>query len=257
MKIATFNANSVRSRLDIILGWLKKNRPDILCIQETKVQDHEFPALAFTEAGYKASFRGQKSYNGVAIVSRQKPDSVSCGFDNSKQPDETRLMYAKFGSLHVVNTYVPQGRDIEHEMFRYKIKWFKRLKKYFDRHFTPRKKVVWMGDMNVAPLPIDIHNPEQQANHVCYHKGVRDAFENTVRWGFIDVFRKYHPEPGQYTYFDYRTANSVQRKMGWRVDHMLATRPLANNSTASYIDLQPRMMPKPSDHTFLVAEFDV
>lgn len=255
MKIATFNANSIRSRLDIILEWLKINRPDILCIQETKVQDGEFPALAFIEAGYHVEFKGEKSYNGVAIVSLKKPSKVSFGFDDGKSPDATRLAYAKFGAVHIVNTYVPQGREIDNPMFQYKLEWFKRLKTYFTQNFTTRNNVVWLGDLNVAPEPMDIHNSDKQENHVCYHIDARQAFADTVSWGFVDVFRKHHPEPGQYSFYDYRTINAVQKKMGWRIDHIMATAPLARKSNDSYIDLKPRLMPKPSDHTFMVAEF--
>ncbi|MFC1498603.1 exodeoxyribonuclease III [Verrucomicrobiota bacterium] len=257
MKIATFNANSIRSRLDIILSWLKKNKPDVLCIQETKVQDKDFPALTFIEAGYNVIFKGQKSYNGVAIISLKKPSKISFGLDDGKQPDESRLLCAKIGPVHIVNTYVPQGREIDHPMYQYKLEWFKRLKKYFSRHFTPKTKVVWLGDLNVAPEAIDIHNAEKQEDHVCYHKDVQKVFAKTVDWGFVDVFRKYHPEPGQYSYFDYRNKDAVKRKMGWRVDHILATSALAKKSTDSYIDLKPRLKEKPSDHTFMVAEFNI
>ncbi len=257
MKIATFNANSVRARLEIVLDWLKQNDPDILCIQETKVQDAEFPEMAFTEAGYYVEFKGEKSYNGVAIVSKKPPNEVSYGFDDGKQADEARLMYARFGSLHVINTYVPQGRELDHPMFQYKLEWFKRLRDYYDRHLTTRKKVVWVGDLNVAVAPIDIHNSEKQGKHVCYHVDAREAFANTVDWGFSDVFRKHHPEPGQYTFFDYRTIDVVKRNMGWRIDYILATPSLFRKSTDSYIDLKPRLKDRPSDHTFLVAEFDL
>jgi exodeoxyribonuclease III len=256
MKIATFNANSVRSRLEIILGWLKENKPDVLCIQETKVEDKDFPSLAFLEAGYNVIFRGEKSYNGVALISRQKPADIRSGFDDGGQADETRLLCAKVGNVHVVNTYVPQGREIDHPMYQYKLEWFKRLKAYFGRHFTPKDKLVWVGDLNVAPETIDIHNAEEQENHVCFHVDVRKAYADTLSWGFVDVFRKHHPEPEQYTFFDYRTINAVKRKMGWRVDHILATSALAARSRDSYIDVKPRMLEKPSDHTFLVAEFE-
>jgi len=257
MIIATFNANSIRSRLDIVLCWLHEHKPDVLAIQETKVEDKDFPALAFTEAGYTVVFRGEKSYNGVAIISRQKPTDVRFGLDDGGQADETRLACAKVGAVHVVNTYVPQGREIDHPMYAYKLDWFKRLKAYFDRHFSPKSKVVWVGDLNVAPDAIDIHNASEQEDHVCYHIAVRKAFANAMSWGFVDVFRKHHPEPGQYTFFDFRTVNAVKRNMGWRVDHILATPPLARTSTDAYIDLAPRQAARPSDHTFLVAEFDV
>jgi len=257
MIIATFNANSVRSRLDAILQWLKTHKPDVLCIQETKVEDKDFPALAFTESGYNVVFRGEKSYNGIATVSAEKPAEVRFGFDDGGQPDDTRLLYTRIGSVNIVNTYVPQGREIDHPMYQYKLEWFKRLKNYFDRHFSPKSPVMWLGDLNVAPEAMDIHNAAAQDDHVCYHINVRKAFADTINWGFVDVFRKHHPEPGQYTFFDYRTINAVKRNMGWRVDHILATPPLAKKCTNSYIDLGPRMQSKPSDHTFLAAEFDV
>ncbi|MDD4873333.1 MAG: exodeoxyribonuclease III [Kiritimatiellae bacterium] len=256
MKIATFNANSIRSRLEIILGWLKECKPDVLCIQETKVEDKDFPSLAFVEAGYNVIFRGEKSYNGVALISRQKPADVRFGFDDGGQADETRLLCAKVGNVNVVNTYVPQGREIDHPMYQYKLKWFKRLKAYFNCHFTPKDRLVWVGDLNVAPEAMDIHNAAEQEDHVCFHVDVRKAYADTLAWGFVDVFRKYHPEPDQYTFFDYRTINAVERKMGWRVDHILATSVLAAKSRDSYIDVKPRMLEKPSDHTFLVAEFE-
>lgn len=241
--------------MDIVRAWLTRHQPDVLCIQETKVQDHEFPVLDFTGLGYHVIFRGEKSYNGVAIISRQKPSEFSFGFDDGKNSDETRLAYARFGSLHVVNTYVPQGRDIEHDMYCYKLEWFMRLRKYFDRHFTTRKQVAWLGDLNIAPAPMDIHNSEKQENHVCYHIDARKAFAKTTSWGMVDVFRKHHPEAGQYTFFDYRTLDAVKKKMGWRIDHIMATPSLAKKSIDSYIDLEPRLKEKPSDHTFLVAEF--
>jgi exodeoxyribonuclease-3 len=257
MKIATFNANSIRMRLDIVLQWLEDNKPDVLCVQETKVEDKDFPVLAFTGAGYNVVYRGEKSYNGVATLSLAKPAEVLFGIDDGKQADETRVIHAKIGSVHVVNTYVPQGREIDNPMYQYKLEWLKRLGKYFERHFTPKSKVVWVGDLNVAPLAIDIHNAEEQADHVCYHVDVRKAFAETVGWGFVDVFRKYHPEAGQYTFFDFRTINAVKRNMGWRVDHILATAPLAKKSRDCWIDLKPRLAGKPSDHTFLVADFEV
>lgn len=257
MKIATFNVNSIRSRMEIVLKWLETHEPDVLCLQETKVQDKDFPELMFINAGYEVVFKGEKSYNGVALISRKKPLSVRFGLDDGDEPDETRLVAAKVGPVQVVNTYVPQGRGIEHSMFQYKLKWFDRLRAWFDRHFTPNTRLVWVGDMNVAPEAKDIHNANQQENHVCYHQSVRDAFARTKAWGFVDVFRKYHPEPGQYSYFDYRTPDAVKRKIGWRVDHVLATPPLAGKSSDCYIDLEPRLAPKPSDHTIMVAEFDV
>ncbi|MEI7879788.1 MAG: exodeoxyribonuclease III [bacterium] len=257
MKIATFNVNSIRSRMGILLEWLRTNRPDVMALQETKVVDADFPVEPIREAGYHVVFRGEKSYNGVAMLALREPEGVRFGLDDGGPADETRLAYAKIGPLHVINTYVPQGRDIEHEMYRYKIKWLERLRHYIERRFTPLDQVVWVGDCNVAPTPIDIHNSEQQANHVCYHVDVRQAFAKTVDWGFEDVFRKYHPEAGQYTFFDYRQRDAVKRGLGWRIDFVMASRALAAKSAGAGIDLAPRLADKPSDHTVLMAEFRV
>lgn len=256
MRVATFNCNSVRSRLDTVLAWLRAHEPDILCLQETKVVDELFPAGAFRDAGYHASFRGMKAYNGVAVLSRRAPDETSFGLDDGGPADEPRLVCARFGDLHVVNTYVPQGRAIDHAMFPYKLEWFRRLRAQFERRFTTRDLVLWAGDLNVAAEPIDVHNPEKREDHVCFHADARRAFAECRAWGFDDVFRRHHPEPGQYTFFDYRTAFDVARPEGWRLDYLLATPPLAARSRAAWIDLQPRLGARPSDHTFVAADFD-
>jgi exodeoxyribonuclease III len=181
---------------------------------------------------------------------------VRFGLDDGGPADPTRLVHATVGGVHIVNTYVPQGREIDHAMYQYKQAWFQRLRRYFDRHFTNQTPLVWMGDLNVAPTPLDVHNPDQQANHVCYHADVRRAYLETVGWGFEDVFRRHHPEPGQFSFFDYRTPNAAKRKMGWRIDHILATPPLARRCTKAWIDVEPRLQEKASDHTFVVAEFE-
>jgi exodeoxyribonuclease-3 len=256
MRIASFNANSIRARLPIITTWLKKNRPDLLCIQETKVQDCDFPADEFEKLGYIPYFKGQKSYNGVAILSLIEGKDIGYGLD-SKPKDESRLIYGKFGKVCVVNTYVPQGRELEHEMFQYKLKWFGRLKRFFNKHYAPSDMVVWLGDLNVARDYNDIHNAKKQEKHVCFHASARKAFEKVASWGFTDVFREKHPEDGHYTFFDYRTINAVKRKMGWRIDMIMCTDSLASRCTDSFIDINPRLQEKPSDHTFLVADFEV
>jgi exodeoxyribonuclease III len=142
-------------------------------------------------------------------------------------------------------------------MYAYKLDWFRRLRKYFERHFAPSMNVVWAGDLNVAPAAMDIYNAAEQTDHVCYHEAVRKAFAGTAAWGFTDVFRKHHPEAGRYSFFDYRLPDAVAKGRGWRVDHILATAPMAGKCVDSFIDLEPRKMPRPSDHTFVVADFDV
>ncbi len=254
MKIATFNCNSIRARLDVILGWLTQYKPDVLCLQETKVRNSEFPERPIRDAGYQVAFSGEKSYNGVALISLKSPDRISFGLDD-EPADNTRFLCATIDELNLVVAYVPQGREIDHPMYRYKIEWFKRLRKYFDRHFKTSDLLAWVGDLNVAREPIDVHNPEERKNHVCYHVDAREAFAECCRWGFVDVFRKHHPEPGQYTFFDYRNRSAVDQGLGWRLDYILASPALAAKSTDAFIDLEPRKQPKSSDHAFLAAEF--
>lgn len=255
MRLATFNCNSVRSRLDTVLRWLDENQPDVLCLQETKVQDHEFPLDPFRAAGWQVAFRGMKAYNGVAMISKKPADEIRFGLDD-EPADEPRVAHARFGEVHVVNTYVPQGRLIEHEMFAYKCKWFARLKQVFAARFKPTDRVIWTGDLNVAAEPIDVHNPKEREDHVCYHIDARRAFADCRTWGFEDVFRKFHPEPGHYTFFDYRTVFSAKKGLGWRIDYILATPAQASRATKSWIDVEPRLREKPSDHCFLAADFD-
>lgn len=253
--LATFNVNSVRSRMHILLPWLDKAAPDIACLQETKVQDHDFPITPFHDAGYHVIFKGQKSYNGVAILSRSEPSTVFYGFDDGPA-DESRLIAAHIDGMTVINTYVPQGRDVDHEMYQYKLAWFDRLRTLFETRFTPDQPIVWVGDINVAPTDIDVHDPKRLLGHVCFNPQVADALARVTSWGFVDVFRKHVPEGGHYTYYDYRAKNGIATGKGWRIDHIQATKSLADRSLNSWIDLEPRLGEKPSDHTPLMAKFE-
>jgi len=255
--VATWNVNSIRSRLDALLPWLETVGPDVVCLQETKVQDHDFPIAAIEEIDYHAAFRGEKSYNGVAILSRTPIENVRCGLDDVGPADEARLIVGGVNGIPIVNTYVPQGRDPDHEMFAYKLKWFDRLRAYFAAHFSPDGPLIWVGDLNVAPEPIDVHDPKRLMGHVCFNPRVTEALENVKSWGLVDLFRKHVPDPGQYTYYDYRTKNGVAEGKGWRVDHILATKPLAERSTRAWIDLEPRQGDKPSDHAPMLVEIKV
>lgn len=257
MKVATFNANSIRMRLGIITDWLAANSPDVLAIQETKAQDRDFPAAAFREVGYHVVFCGEKSYNGVAIISKERPGEVSFGLDDPGPRDEARLAVAKIGKVNVVNTYVPQGTAVDSVRFQYKLLWFARLKSLFESRFAPEEMVLWMGDLNVAPTDRDVYDPKRLAGGVCFHPDEHRALSSVVEWGFVDVFRKHCDEEGLFSFFDYRIPNALKRNLGWRLDHIFATKPLAAKSTAAWIDLEPRRAPKPSDHTFVVAEFDI
>jgi exodeoxyribonuclease-3 len=257
-KLATYNVNSIRSRLHLIIPWLEKNRPTLLCMQETKVEDEKFPAKEFEAAGYHVVFKGQKRYNGVAIASLVKPDRVSIGLDDGGPADGDRLIRGVFSGIPVVNTYVPQGYDREDPRFQYKLLWFKRLRELFARHYSPENPLIWCGDLNVAPEQIDVHNPKRLLGHVCFNPEVWDVYDSVKAWGLVDVFRKHHPgEAGQYTFFDYRVPKAVERGLGWRVDHILATPVLANQSISSFIDMRPRLAEKSSDHTMVTAEFEV
>jgi exodeoxyribonuclease III len=256
MKVASFNVNSVRARLPVVVSWLQKSRPEVLAMQETKVQDGDFPRTAFEEIGYTCVFRGQKSYNGVALATTDEVADVRYGLPEEPR-DEARLLQARIHGVTIVNTYVPQGYLAVSDRFQYKLDWFRRLLNYFRTNFRPSDPIVWVGDLNVAPLPIDVYDPAALLGHVCYHPAVRKALEEIVQWGFIDVFRMHCQEPGQYTYWDYRMGGSFRRNRGWRLDHILATRPLAEKCTACTIDVEPRLADHPSDHTPIVAEFDL
>jgi len=257
LTIATFNVNSVRSRIHILEPWLADASPDIVCLQETKVQDHEFPAEPFEAAGYRAVFKGQKAYNGVAILSKRPARNVRYGFDDEGPADASRLLIADVDGITVVNTYVPQGRDVTHEMYAYKLAWFERLHALFESNYTPDAHIVWVGDLNVAPRELDVHDPKRLLGHVCFNPQVSQALSSVTDWGFVDVFRKHVPEGGQFTYYDYRARNAVATGKGWRIDHIQATRPLADRSVRAWVDLAPRLAERPSDHTPLLATFDV
>lgn len=257
MKIATYNINSIRSRIDLLKAWLGKHKPDILCIQETKVQDEEFPLDAFRDTRYEIVFRGQKKYNGVAIFSRIPLEDIE--LDLPKDPvQEARFLKAKAGKIILVNTYIPQGQEVGSEKFRYKLEYYRLLKTYFSSHFNPQKDyLLWCGDFNAAREPMDVYDPDGLWGHVCYCKEVKEEFEKVLKWGFVDLFRLFHPEGGHFTFWDYRIPNAFQRNLGWRLDYILATEPLAKTCKDCWIDLESRQAEKPSDHTFLVAEFDL
>ena len=255
MKIASYNVNSLRARLPIVLQWLADSRADALCLQETKVQDADFPTQAFGEIGYHYAFKGQKSYNGVAVLSKHPIEHVEYGLPDEPK-DEPRLIKVEMGGLAIVNTYVPQGYLPDSEKFQYKLQWFARLLDYFQRNFTPEDAVLWVGDLNIAPTPIDVYDPKALLGHVCFHPAVHEALNNVMAWGFVDIFRKHCDKPGEYTFWDYRMPNALSRNLGWRLDHIMATAPLAEKSTACTIAKDLRRAERPSDHVPILAEFN-
>ena len=257
LRIASFNANSIRSRLDIILEWMGRQECDALCVQETKARDEDFPASAIEEAGYYPVFWGQKSYNGVAIICRDQPSNVSRGLGRDDYDSEARIIRADVNGITVVNTYVPQGVAPDSPKFAYKLDWIRGMRDYFDKSFAPEDPIVWTGDFNVAVEPIDVYDPEGLFGSVCYHPDEHKALAFAKEWGFVDVFRKHHPgEGGLYTFWDYRVPNAFERRIGWLIDHIWATSALAERSVDSWIDTGPRQAEKPSDHTFLIADFE-
>ena len=257
MKIASFNANGIRARLSIVKKWLESEGPDVLCIQETKVQDKDFPRQTFEDLAYHCTFWGQKSYNGVAVLSKTPPAKVSFGLGDGDVKEEPRIITAYIKNIPIVNTYVPQGTAPDSEKFLYKLDWFQRLRDYFSKTFQPSEPLLWVGDFNVAPDPIDVYDPEGLLGSIGFHPEEHKALSFVKEWGFVDVFRMHNPDGGAYTFWDYRIPYAVRRGLGWRVDHIWATQCLAEKAKRSWIDVAPRKLEKPSDHTFILAEFDI
>ncbi len=256
MKIASFNVNSIRARLKTVLDWLRKESPDVLCLQETKVPDKDFPEKAFEDMSYHSFFRGEKTYNGVAIVSKKPIKDVRIGFDEYES-EGTRLIIARINNIPIVNTYVPQGFHPLSKKFLEKLDWLQRLYDYFSEHFQVDKPLLWAGDFNIAPEPADVYDPARLEGQAGFHPDERAALQRFRQWGFIDVFRLHQPGPEHYTFWDYRLKNAVAKNLGWRVDHIWATRPLAERSTRAWIDMELRRTESPSDHTIVVAEFAI
>ena len=256
-RVASFNVNGIRARLSSLLSWIHQQPPDVVCLQETEVQDGEFPREALQELGYICAFRGQKGFNGVAVLSRQPMEVVHIGLDDEGPPDEARLILVRVLGIPILNTYVPHGTVPDSERFEYKLEWFLRIRGFLERHFKPEEPMVWAGDFNVAPEARDVYDPEGLLGSIGFHPEEHRALEEVRQWGLVDVFRLHVAEGGQYTFWDYRVRNALARGMGWRVDHIWATEPMARNSKRSWIDVEPRKSQRPSDHTPILAEFEV
>jgi len=255
MKIATWNVNSIRRRLPLVLEWIAEHKPDVMCLQETKVQDEDFSVDAFRGSGYHATFRGMKGYNGVATLSRQAPEHVLHGLHQGPDNEDVRILQTVVDGIPIINSYVPQGYSIRSDKYAFKLQWFGRIRRYFETQLDPQAPAIWLGDLNVAPEPIDVYHPDKRVNDVDFHVDARTAYKEAVAWGFVDVFRKLHPERVQYTYWDY-FRNAFERNFGWRIDHILATTPLAERCQTAEVDLTPRRMEGASDHTVAWAEFE-
>lgn len=257
IKIATFNVNSVKSRLPILEAWFAQSPVDILCMQETKCQDHDFPVAFFEEHGYHVAYSGMKSYNGVAIASRVKPESVQFGFDDGGEPECARLAYAKFANITVLNTYVPQGKSMEHADFQYKLRFLERVKDTLQRHCKNSDNVLWLGDLNVAPSDMDVTNPNNKRDHVCFCHEIQEALADVMTWGLTDIYRQHRPDAGEFSFWDYRVKDALSRNIGWRIDHLLGTEALAELCVDAWTERSLRAMERPSDHTAVTGEFSL
>ena len=259
MRIATFNCNSIRQRLPQLLEWLAANQPDLLALQETKVADELFPADAICAAGWHVAFRGQKAYNGVAMITRALPESASFGLqDGDGDESAPRLADVRLGPVRVLNTYIPNGQAPDSPKYTFKLDWYARLRRYLDQRYDPaREPLIWLGDLNVAPTPDDVYDSPRLWGDVCHCQATTDAFQQVCAWGLTDVFRRHLPGPGHYTFWDYRDIRAQDRGLGWRIDHILAPPALAARSTRLWVDTAARRAEKPSDHTFVVADFEL
>ena len=256
MKLATWNVNSIRAREERLLRWLGTHQPDVLCLQELKVTDDLFPMLAIRSLGYHAAVHGQKTYNGVAILSRSEPLEVERGFGDGGDDSHARLVSARVGGVHVVSAYVPNGQEVGSDKWAYKMEWMKRLRAWLDRRFAKTDLVALCGDFNVAPEARDVCDPAGWEPSVLFHPEARAALEHVRGWGLVDAFRLHHEAPGLYSWWDYRML-AFPKNQGLRIDHALLSEPLAAKCTASRIDRDERKGKLPSDHAPVVVELDV
>lgn len=261
MKIATWNVNSIRSRLEHVTQWLASNPVDVLCLQETKVPDQDFPRSAIEALGYQAYISGQKSYNGVALLSRVPLEEVNVGFAPIlSEPvvgtldEQKRVICGLLGDLCIVNLYVPNGSEIGSEKYQYKLQWLLMLRGYVKTLLQQQPHILICGDFNIALEDRDIYNPTKRETHIMASDAERQALNQAVlELGFVDAFRQFNQEEGQFTWWDYRSA-AFRRNSGWRIDHHYLSPHLSQKAVACTIDKIPRTWEKPSDHVPVTVE---
>jgi len=259
LKLATWNVNSLKVRLPHLLDWLSTHRVDIVCLQETKLVDENFPLGPLDEAGYSATYVGQKTYNGVALLTRS--DSVAPareivtalpGFDDQQK----RLVAATFGDLRVVCAYFPNGQAVGSEKYDYKLRWIAALTTWLRAELSRHPRLALAGDFNIAPEDRDVHDPKAWAGQVLFSEPEKQAFRDLLALGLVDSFRQFEQPERSYTWWDYRM-QAFRRKMGLRIDHILLSAELAKKCTACDIDVEPRRREQPSDHAPVIATLSV
>jgi exodeoxyribonuclease-3 len=259
MRIASWNVNSVRTRLDQVLAWLRQERPEVLCLQETKVDDPLFPHQAFAELGYSAAISGQKAYNGVALLSRQPLEDVRIGFsallagdgEASRLDDQKRVISARLDGLRFLNLYVPNGSALKSEKYAYKLQWLECLGRYLAAQEAQGEPLVMLGDFNIGPEDRDLPNPERQTGGIMASAAERQALRAVLGERLHDVFRVFEPETGHWSWWDYRSG-AWERDQGWRIDHIYLDAELLELATGCLIHKATRGNPQPSDHAPVV-----
>lgn len=247
MKIATWNVNSLNVRLPHVLDWLATEQPDALCLQETKQEDSKFPYQALQELGYHAVHAGQKTYNGVAIISPHEIQSVSTDIAGFPDPQK-RVISATVKGVRIISAYVPNGQALDSEKYQYKLQWLEAFYHWLAEQLQQFPKLAVLGDYNIAPADIDCHDPQAWQGQVLVSQPERAAFEKLLSLGLSDGFRLFNQEAGQYSWWDYRMA-AFRRNLGMRIDHILVSQAIKPFCQQSYIDKSPRKLERPSDHT--------
>lgn len=255
MKLATWNVNSLNVRLPHVLDWLAANQPDALCLQETKQEDSKFPYEALKEIGYNAIHNGQKTYNGVAILSPHAIEHVHVDIPNFAD-EQKRVIAATIQGVRVICAYVVNGQAIDSNKYQYKLRWLDAFQAWLTDELKQHQKLAVLGDYNIAPHDQDCHDPIAWQGQVLVSQPEREAFERLLALGLHDSFRLLNKEDGQYTWWDYRMAG-FRRNLGMRIDHILVSAPLSAACTACVIDKAPRKLERPSDHTPVVLELNI
>ena len=255
MKIATWNVNSLNVRLPHVIEWLDTAKPDVLVLQEIKQLTEAFQHEAFSEAGYNSVASGQKTYNGVAVISRSPAEDIVTDFPGFDDP-QRRILAATIDGVRVVNLYIPNGHSVGSEKYEYKLGWLAALQGFLEAELKVHEKLVVLGDFNIAPDDRDVYDPKKWGDDILCSPAEREALTKLVSLGLSDVFRQFDQAEKTYSWWDYRAAG-FRRNAGLRIDLILATRALADNCTASYIDREPRTWERPSDHTPVLAEFSL